>query len=187
MKLTKILSVFVLALVVAACGGESSDQQASEESQAMEQSQSRTIEIIGLNSLKFAVAENADGITTGEQLGSNNELLRLESITAQPGEEITIELTTQSQLPASAMAHNWILLAMDADAASFAQAASQAKENSYIPEDMTDQIIAHTDLAGGGETVSITFTAPSTPGEYEYICSFPGHFAAGMRGTLVVE
>lgn len=185
MKLTRILSVFVLALVVAACGGESSDQQAAQETETTEQA--RTIEIIGLNSLKFAVEENVDGITVGEQVGTENNLLRLETITAEPGEEITIELTTQSQLPASAMAHNWVLLALDADVAAFAQAAAQAKDNDYVPADQTDQIIAQTGLAGGGETTSVTFTVPSEPGEYEYVCTFPGHFQANMRGTLIVK
>jgi azurin len=32
----------------------------------------------------------------------------------------------------------------------------------------------------------IFFTAPATPGDYDFICSFPGH-AALMKGTLRVE
>ena len=84
----------------------------------------------------------------------------LESITAAPGEELRIRLYTESELPASAMAHNFVLLTMNADAAAFANAASKARDNDYIPTDLEDQIIAHTDLAAGGETVEITFTAP---------------------------
>jgi len=52
---------------------------------------------------------------------------------------------------------------------------------------MTDQIIAHTDLAAGGETVEVIFTVPEETGDYPFICSFPGHFSAGMTGTLAVE
>jgi uncharacterized protein len=29
-------------------------------------------------------------------------------------------------------------------------------------------------------------TAPATPGEYPYVCTFPGHFLL-MNGVLVVE
>jgi Cu-Zn family superoxide dismutase len=36
-----------------------------------------------------------------------------------------------------------------------------------------------------GETVEVVINAPA--GEYEYYCSVPGHKAAGMWGTLVVE
>jgi azurin len=52
---------------------------------------------------------------------------------------------------------------------------------------MSDQIIAHTGLVAGGESDTVTFTAPEEPGDYEYICTFPGHFAAGMKGTLTVK
>jgi uncharacterized cupredoxin-like copper-binding protein len=38
--------------------------------------------------------------------------------------------------------------------------------------------------AGGSESAS--FTAPTEPGEYEVVCSTPGHVQAGMVGTLVV-
>ena len=47
--------------------------------------------------------------------------------------------------------------------------------------------IAATGLAGDGETVSVTFTVPEQAGEYEYICSFPGHYAADMKGVLTVK
>ena len=37
-----------------------------------------------------------------------------------------------------------------------------------------------------GETVDVSFKAPAA-GTYPYICSFPGHLAAGMKGSLVVK
>ena len=36
-----------------------------------------------------------------------------------------------------------------------------------------------------GET--ITFTAPATPGSYEFYCDVGSHRAMGMKGTLIVE
>ncbi|MFH5882962.1 plastocyanin/azurin family copper-binding protein [Halalkalibaculum sp. DA3122] len=186
MKLTHIFTFIAFIALVGACGGgESSDQQQATQEEST--SDVRTIEIIGIDAMKFAVESDAEGISVVDDLGSSDELVRLETISAQPGEEIRIELTTRSQLPATAMAHNWVLLSLDSDTKAFINAAVQAKENDYIPQDMTDQIIAETELAGGGETVSVTFTVPETPGEYEYVCSFPGHYSAGMRGTLVVE
>jgi azurin len=52
---------------------------------------------------------------------------------------------------------------------------------------MEDQVIIDTGLVGDGETQSITFNAPDEQGAYDYICTFPGHFTAGMKGTLTVE
>lgn len=187
--------LFSLALFLGACSGGSNkdnnnDSQSSQAAETQTNTSSngvRTIDIIGLDQMKFVVKDNnQSGITTAETVGSDG-LVRLETISAEPGEEIHIRLTTKSQLPASAMAHNFILLMKSVDAQTFDDAAAKAKSNDFIPTDKTDQIIAHTDLASGGETVEVTFTVPETSGDYPYLCSFPGHFAAGMKGTLEVQ
>jgi azurin len=188
MKFINILAALSLFLFIG-CGGGSSDQQeeSSAESQQTEMSDDiRTIEMVGIDQMKFVVDGNEEGITVGDAVGQNG-MVRLETISAEPGEQIRIRLTTESTLPATAMAHNWLLLAMETDVQAFANAATKARDNDYVPADMEDQIIAQTGLAAGGETVEVTFTAPEEPGDYDYICSFPGHFAADMRGVLNVE
>ena len=62
-----------------------------------------------------------------------------------------------------------------------------ARETEFIPADQKDKIIANTGLAGPGETVEVSFVAPKEPGTYPYLCSFPGHYAVGMKGDLVVK
>lgn len=182
----------LLLLFVTACGGGSENEnqaQSSTETEAptSQSSDVRTINIIGIDQMKYVVKDDSQqGITTGDEVGKDG-MLQLETISADPGEKIHIKLTTQSQLPASAMSHNFILLMLSADADAFAQAATQAKDNDYIPSDMSDQIIAHTELAAGGETVEVTFTVPEKTGDYPFLCSFPGHYASGMKGTLNVE
>ena len=52
----------------------------------------------------------------------------------------------------------------------------------YLPD---NGYIVATDLIGGGEQTTITFTAPSS-GEYDFICSFPGHYGL-MQGRLIVQ
>ena len=56
-----------------------------------------------------------------------------------------------------------------------------------IPADKKDSIIANTALAGPGETVEVTFKVPAKAGSYNFLCSFPGHYALGMRGKLIVK
>src|SRR5688500_13243060 len=40
--------------------------------------------------------------------------------------------------------------------------------------------------AQGGQTARAAFTI-DTPGSYEFVCSVPGHAAAGMRGTITAK
>ncbi len=111
----------------------------------------------------------------------------VKKIEAKPGESLKIVLSTVSSMPKTEMAHNFILLAKGTNVDSFVMAASMARNTEYIPAAKKASILASTKLAGGGETVEVTFTAPTEPGEYVYICSFPGHYAAGMKGILVVK
>lgn len=50
-----------------------------------------------------------------------------------------------------------------------------------------DELDVATEVVPGGETGSVTFTAPDKPGEYEFYCSVGNHRAQGMVGTLIVE
>lgn len=83
--------------------------------------------------------------------------------------------------------HNWVLVAGGEEvAAQVNQAATAAGPASdYFPAD-TSQILAHTKLVARGESDTITFTTPTTAGEYMYLCTFPGHYLAGMKGIFVV-
>ena len=108
-------------------------------------------------------------------------------IEAKPGEQLKVVLTAVSAMQKSEMAHNWVLLAPGADADAVVMAGAMARKTDYIPAAKKDQILAHTSLAGNGESVEVTFTAPEKPGEYTYLCTFPGHYAGGMKGVLVVR
>jgi azurin len=65
--------------------------------------------------------------------------------------------------------------------------AAMARGSDYIPASKKSFILASTATAGGGETVKVVFKAPTEAGEYTFICTFPGHYMAGMKGTLVVK
>lgn len=109
------------------------------------------------------------------------------AITAKPGEKLTVKLTGQGAMPKVAMAHNFVLLALKADVTAFVNAGVTARATDYIAPAMKAQVLAHSPLAGNGETVEVTFDAPKAPGVYTFICTFPGHFQAGMKGTLTVK
>jgi len=108
------------------------------------------------------------------------------TLTAKPGEKLRIVLKALGSMPKIAMGHNFVLLKPGASALEVNNAAFNARATDFIPESQKDKILAHTPVAGGGETVEVTFTAPKA-GTYNFLCTFPGHFVAGMKGTLVVK
>ena len=108
-------------------------------------------------------------------------------ITAHPGETLHVVLKNTGSMPKIAAAHNFLVLKLGTDQAAFTAAAFNARETDFIPPDMKAAVIASTPLAGPGETVETTFKVPAKAGSYPYLCSFPGHFALGMRGMLIVK
>jgi azurin len=129
----------------------------------------------------------ASAARTVELTGGDDMKYSVTSIEAKPGETLRIKLVSKGTLPKIAMAHNFVLLKLSAKQIEFANAGATARETDFIPPAMKDQVLAATTLAGPGETVEVTFKVPTVPGSYPYMCTFPGHFAAGMRGTLVVK
>jgi azurin len=85
----------------------------------------------------------------------------------------------------AAQQHNWVLVKGGEDAAKKVDDAGAAAGTAkgYIPDDPS--IVAHTKLVNGGETDSATANLPA--GTYIFLCTFPGHYAAGMKGTLTVQ
>jgi azurin len=109
------------------------------------------------------------------------------TITAKPGETLKIRLHATGSMPKNIMSHNLVVLKKTADVNAFVTKANTANATGYMPTDLKPQVIAASGLIGNGETTEVTFKAPAAPGTYPYLCTFPGHYAAGMKGTLVVK
>lgn len=138
--------------------------------------------------LSFATSQTpGTGARTIEIVGTDNMKYSVTRIEAKPGETLRIVLTTKSSLPKAAMAHNVVVLAKGVNAAKFNEAAASHRTSDFIPPDRKNDILAASGLAGGGETVEVTFTVPKQTGNYDYVCTFPGHFKMGMKGVLVVN
>ena len=111
----------------------------------------------------------------------------VKTIQATPGEALKVTLTAVSAMAKAEMSHNFVLLAKGTNADAFAMDAAMARDNGYMPKAKMASVLASTKFAGGGETVEVVFNAPKEPGEYMYICTFPGHYVGGMKGKLIVK
>jgi azurin len=55
----------------------------------------------------------------------------------------------------------------------------------FVPD--LPAVLQATKLLREGETERLGFTAPSAPGEYIFVCTFPGHWVRMYGVMLVVE
>jgi azurin len=161
-RLVSLLLALALLPLVAGCGGEDGSAASSNGNETASDGAVTeiTIQPVG-NQMKYEQTE----------------------FTVPAGEEITITFENTATSPA--MQHNVVVLNTDDDSVvnRVGQAGTAAADTDYVPDD--DAVLAATDMSEPGETVSVTFTAPSEPGDYRYICTFPGHYTV-MQGTMTV-
>ncbi|MGJ5641883.1 azurin [Formosa sp. S-31] len=116
--------------------------------------------------------------------GDDKMMFDLKEIKVKQGQNVKLTLMHTGKMAKNVMGHNFVLLKQGVNMAKFAGLAASAAATDYVPEG-TEDVIAHTKLLGGGETDVIEFPAPA-PGTYEFLCSFPGHYAL-MKGKFIVE
>jgi putative membrane-bound dehydrogenase-like protein len=105
----------------------------------------------------------------------------VKEITVKSGKKIQLTFANTDVMP-----HN-LLIVKPGQADAVVNAAvlmgAQGFENGFIPDG--DAILWHTKLLDHGKEEVLNFTAP-TPGDYPFVCSFPGHGII-MRGVMKVQ
>ena len=87
------------------------------------------------------------------------------------------------------MQHNLLIVApgkleVVGQAADALMSAPDAAEKNYVPK-ITEVLFA-TRILNPNDRVRLTFKAPSRPGAYPFVCTFPGHWRI-MNGILIVK
>ena len=113
----------------------------------------------------------------------DNMIYDKNKIEVSSGKKIILTLNHKGKISKEFMGHNFVLLKKGINVDEFAKKAVLAKSNDYIPN--SDETIAYTKMIGGGESTTVSFSAPEA-GVYNYICTFPGHYMI-MRGELIVN
>ena len=118
---------------------------------------------------------------------SGNDLMRYSKnkFTVGAGQKVKLEFKNIGKLPKAAMGHNIVILKKGIDVLGFCNEALKFPNEDYFPKTKKNEVIANTKLLGPGESDIVYFVAPSK-GDYDFVCSFPGHFAM-MKGKMTVE
>lgn len=162
-----IFLTVLLALFLVACGGE---KEKKEKGFSYEKKETKVEKTDNPNDVV---------ITSNDAMQFNKKEIRVKA-----GQKVKVTLTHVGKMDKSVMGHNFVLLKQGVDMVMFGNNAAAEKDNGYIPVG-TDDVIAFTKIIGGGETAVVEFDAPAK-GTYDFLCSFPGHYAL-MKGKFIVE
>jgi azurin len=174
MKNLKKLLLVLTAIAMVSCGEKKEKEQIKLSDQPAGTTDSVTEE-------KSTQDESVVEITI---TGNDQMQFNLAEMKVKAGQTVRITLKHIGKMDKNLMGHNWVLLTPGTEIPEFGALAAAAKATDYIPSG-TDEVIAHTKMLGGGESDTIEFVAPAA-GTYDYICSFPGHYAL-MKGKFIVE
>ena len=108
----------------------------------------------------------------------------VQSFNVRAGEPIKLAFGNPDVVP-----HNWALIKPGSlprvgDLVNKIIADPEAVFRHYIPR--TDDVLVYTDMVFPQQAFSLFFRAPSEPGRYPFLCTFPGHWMV-MNGVMVVE
>jgi putative heme-binding domain-containing protein len=104
-------------------------------------------------------------------------------IVVEAGKPVEIILINDDQMP-----HNLLVVTPGAaeeigTAAEKLPLVPDAQGRLYVPE--SPKVLHATRMVDPGQQAKLSFTAPDEPGDYQYVCTFPGHWRR-MLGTLAV-
>lgn len=128
---------------------------------------------------------NPDQVTRSFEVGTAADIpaFNTTSLSAKAGEIISVRFTNDTD-PKLNYLFNWVLVKPGKTGEVILQADRVGLQQDFTPK--TDDVLAASRLIHAGESDTVVFRAPDQPGEYPYICTFPGQGQA-MRGTLKVE
>ena len=116
--------------------------------------------------------------TIHEQMLYDKSLLVVEA-----GKPVEIILINEDVMP-----HNLVIVTPGAveevgKAAEKMAPEPDAQGRIHVPA--SPKVLQATKMVEAGQQAKLSFTAPSEPGDYQYVCTFPGHWMR-MLGTLAV-
>ncbi|MEQ9406162.1 MAG: PA14 domain-containing protein [Fuerstiella sp.] len=108
-----------------------------------------------------------------------------ERIVVQAGQDVEFRFSNSDHMP-----HNFAIVQPGSleEIGTLAEATARdadAKERHYVP--VSDKVMLASRLLEPGQKQALSYTAPTTPGIYPYVCTYPGHWRRMFGAMYVVE
>lgn len=145
----------------------------------------------------LALASNKEVVTASKKGGSDMDLSKaavaqleigasqlqfdVTDFTVKAGQRVRLTLNNHD-----VMQHNLLIVApgaADEVARRAIDLGKQGPEKHFVPD--SDKVLHATRLLGANAKETLEFIAPETPGNYPFVCTFPGH-APVMKGMMKV-
>ena len=128
------------------------------------------------------ISETADLVEI--RVGTVVEQLQfdIKEFTVKAGKNVKLTFSNPDFMP-----HNFVIVqpgAADEVGTAAITLGASGFEKQWIPE--SDKILVSSQLLDHRGEQVLEFTAPTSPGDYQYVCTFPGHHLL-MRGVMKVE
>jgi uncharacterized protein len=106
------------------------------------------------------------------------------TLTARPGQRVELTFSNTDDMP-----HNVVIFRRGNMATYEKELFGSMNEpnaqlRGFVPD--SPNVLVASRLLNAGESTVVAFDAPTEPGEYPFVCSFPGHWFT-MRGVLRIE
>jgi uncharacterized cupredoxin-like copper-binding protein len=169
-----LIAIFVLALVVGACGSDDGDDVASEGTPA-EEAMDEDMDMEEAEEYEFGDPMDASDESRVIEITANDDFtFSPESVTVTEGETVTFQVTNAGAIP-----HDFVL----------GDSEMQDEHEAEMAE-MGDDMAMHDEpnafVLEPGETMEMTWHMTES-GEIIFGCHQPGHYVAGMLGTVAIE
>lgn len=132
-------------------------------------------------SLRPSGIQDLDLATLTLESVPNQTRYDLEKLTVTAGQPVELTLVNPDN-----MEHNLVITLPGRGAgigAEMTRNPDAAAAMDYVPD--SKDILHHTRMLPPGTSQTLRFSAPQKPGNYDYVCTFPGHYTS-MKGVLEV-
>ncbi len=117
---------------------------------------------------------------TGTPKNKEEMVFSKDKLTVKAGAKVALTFNICGS--SKGMTHNFVLVKPGKAQSVIDASVAAGPDKNWIAD--SSDIVAKGKLVDAGESETIDFTAPTEPGEYPYVCTFPGH--ATMKGVMKI-
>jgi azurin len=155
--------------------------------------QSFSLVVLGISALLYSAigCSRAPELPPKEVTIQADDKMRfdLTAFEVKAGQKVSVTIKNVGTTPKFSMGHNFVIfdhMVNTTNVMRFLDAFSTEAAHDYVSPS-AKEVLAHSKLLGPNEAETVTFTAPFIPGDYLYVCSFPGHYSQGTKGIMTVK